>query len=201
MTPQVATKAEFAALIGVSPGRISQYISAGKLGANELDGEGRAAKVRVPEALAALKLRLDPAQRLGNGIATRLEAVQPSPIPAATAPRPDDDELDRRLKQSKLDQEEAKARRAKEEERARAGIYVLAEDAKAEMAKLVGQLLQAIEGGLVDMASEIAAQHQLPQRDVIHLVRKHFREQRAKIASRIALDGASLAPELEDHEH
>lgn len=197
MTPQLATKAEFAALINVSPGRISQHIAEGKLGPNELEGTGRSAKIKVPEALAALKLRLDAAQMLGNGLGTKLN-VQP----AAQAPsrqQAAEDDLDLQLKQAKLAQQLAINARHEEEAKARAGVYVLAADSKAEMARLAAELMQSFEGGLSDIATALAAQYQLPQRDVVHMVRKQFREVRAKIAERLR-DDAKLHPQLTEQD-
>lgn len=192
MTAELVTKAEFAGLIGVSPGRVSQYIAAGKLGRNELEGAGRAAKVKVPEALAALKLRLDPGQMLGNGIETKLAAQPQAPVPPS-----EEDDLDLRLKRSKLEQQEHHSRRLKEEERARAGIYVLADEARAEIAKVAAQVLQAFEGGLADIATLIAAQYALPQRDVVHLVRTHFRAVRAATAEKLRSDAAVQLAEID----
>ena len=192
MDAQVVTKSEFATLTKVTPGRVSQWISEGKLGAAELEGEGRSAKIRVPAALAALKLRLDGGQRLGNGLETNLGPV--APVKPAELPVND---IDQRYKQAKLEQQEAVNRKIREEELARAGIYMLAEDAKSEMAKLAGQMLQSVEGGLVDMAQGLAAQYQLPQRDVVHFMRAQFRDVRAKIAAGMNRDAQDAAPTLE----
>ncbi|MVA55958.1 hypothetical protein [Agrobacterium vitis] len=66
------TKGQFAELIGVSPGRVSQYLTEGKISPAALDGVGRNAKINVERAKADLRLTLDVSQRLGNGIDTRL---------------------------------------------------------------------------------------------------------------------------------
>lgn len=186
METQVATKAEFAAMIRVSPGRVSQLIAEGKLGAAELQGEGRSAKIKVAEAMAALKLRLDMSQMAGNGSKTRLDQT-PSPA----------DHVDARFKMAKLEQQEAINRKIAEEEKARSGIYVLAVEARAEMAKVTAKMLQAFEGGLADMASAIAAQYQLPQRDVVHMMRSQFRDLRAKVSVTMQADGELAPPVIE----
>lgn len=199
MQLETATKAQFAAMIGVTPGRVSQYISAGKLGANELEGEGRAAKVRVAPALAALKIRLDASQMTGNGLSTNLNP-QPA-ITASPAAEPvASDSLDLQYKQAKLDQQLAINRRQAEEEKARAGVYILAEDARAETARLASKLMQGFEGGLADIATALAARYELPQRDVVHMVRAQFREVRAKIAERLAQEGKAMPRLIEDAE-
>ncbi|MFC6490714.1 hypothetical protein ACFP9U_22395, partial [Nitratireductor sp. GCM10026969] len=81
--PKVETvgKGEFARLIGVSAGRVSQYIAEGKIFGAALVGEGRSAKI-VPEvARVQLAKTLEPSQRLGaNG--ALLRSVKPT-APAA----------------------------------------------------------------------------------------------------------------------
>lgn len=199
MQLETATKAQFAAMIGVSPGRVSQYISERKLGPAELEGEGRAAKVRIGPALQALKIRLDAGQMTGNGLATKLSPPRRPQADVPSAPSVSDD-LDLKFKQAKLAEQESRNRKLAEEERARAGVYVLADDAKAETVRMAAQMLQAFEGGLSDMAAAIAAQYHLPQRDVVHMVRAQFRELRSAMANRMANEGKALPPLLEVHD-
>jgi hypothetical protein len=197
METQVATKAEFAAMIRVSPGRVSQLIAEGKLGALELQGTGRSAKVRVPEALAALKLKLDMSQMTGNGSGTRLNVAPVAAVPKVDAPQTPEDQIEFRFKQAKLEQQEAINRKIAEEEKARAGVYMLADEARAEAAKLAGQLLQAFEGGLTDMATALAAEYKLPQRDVVHLMRTQFSLVREKITEKLRRDAGAQAKHID----
>lgn len=82
------SKAEFAALIGVTPGRVSQYIADQKISGEALIGAGRAAQIHVETALQQLRARLDRAQMSGNGKFTMLGATPPAvTISAATAAR------------------------------------------------------------------------------------------------------------------
>jgi hypothetical protein len=180
---QVQTKTEFAKTAGVSAGRVSQWIAAGKIGPEELEGTGRQARIRVDAALKRLQLKLDPGQRLGNGLETRLGPA---------------DDLDLKLKQAKLAQAEASNAKAAEEAMARRGVYVRAEDAAAEAGRLAGTIMQAFEGGLSDVAAEIAAQYKLPQRDVVHLMRKRFREVRARVSAKLASDAVAVPALIED---
>lgn len=75
--PEIVSKGEFAALLGVHKSRVSQYISSGRIDGAALVGEGREQRIRVAVACEQLRRRLDPGQRLGNGLGTRLT------IPAA----------------------------------------------------------------------------------------------------------------------
>jgi hypothetical protein len=63
----ILTKAGFAAQLGVSRSRISQWISAKQIYGDALVGEGRTARIRVVTACAQLKKTLDISQRLANG--------------------------------------------------------------------------------------------------------------------------------------
>jgi len=191
MLNSVVSKGEFAVAVNLSKGRISQLIAEGKLD-GAMVGEGRNARIDLDKGREALKLRLDPAQRLGNGAATNLA----SPASAATAK--ETDTLDLQLKQAKVAQLEAANAKQAEEALARRGIYVRAEHATAEAGKLAGLILQMFEGGLNDAAAEIAAHFKLPARDVTHLMRQRFRAVRANVSARLAQDAASLPPLVED---
>jgi len=189
---KIATKAEFAQLCGVSKARVSQWIAEGKIGSEELDGTGRSAKIKVNAAIEKLKLRLDPAQRLGNGLGTKLSPTAREPFDS------EDDVLDRKLKATRLQIAEAQNRKLLEDEKVRKGIYVHASNVKEETGRLVEAVLQLIEQGVVEMATETAALHQLPQRDVVHTARKRLREIRAKIAVNLTSQAADLSRLVEE---
>jgi hypothetical protein len=186
---KLVTKGEFARLINVSAPRISQLISEGKL-ADCLVGEGREARIDADKAREKLKLRLDTSQRLGNGGKTELGS-------SPSAPTGEGDVLDLAFKRAKLEKAEAENRESRERESARRGLYVLASDAKAEASKMTTTILQRIEGGLAGMAQEIAAEHKLPARDVVHVIRKKFRDIRAQIARELAQEAGALPQEIE----
>ncbi|MBG1232983.1 hypothetical protein [Aestuariivirga litoralis] len=204
MDAQVASKSEFAALVGVSAGRVSQWISEGKITPAEMEGEGRSAKIKIAQAKERLKLKLDPAQRLGNGLGTNLTAppAQPGETQGreTNAPSAPVDEMDKQLKQQKLAQAQYQNRKLEEEERARRGIYVLAEQAGAETAKVAASILQMFEASMTEVASEIAAEFKLPSRDLVHLMRKRFRDVRAKLAHQLADEAEALPPVIDADE-
>ena len=106
---EVVSKGQFAALRNVSPGRVSQWISEGKIKPDALVGEGRNAKINVAVATRQLRVALDVGQLTGNGVRTRRDLslpVQPMPAPPAREPAPSSpgDPIADAIKQERLDQ-------------------------------------------------------------------------------------------------
>ena len=213
------SKGEFAALIGVSPGRVSQYLAEGKISPSALQGVGRSAKIIVEQAKADLRLTLDVSQRLGNGIETRLDAAAAAITAGETASRNGSAHqapsapppialtgIDHEIKQQKLEQIRRANRNAAINDARERGQLIETEASRAEMTRVAAALMDVFDGGLNDMASAIAAAFQLPQRDVKHLMRREFRKLREKAAEQmrkraIALPAyASAVVEAEDME-
>jgi hypothetical protein len=204
------SKGEFAALIGVSPGRVSQYLAEGKISAAALHGVGRNAKIIVEQAKADLRLRLDVGQRLGNGIETRLDAAPiAAPHPAApsldmdtpgsvgSTPPPRIGGLDEQIKQAKLEQIQRANRNAAKAEAESKGALTETEASRQAMTKVASSMLIVFEGGLTDFASAIAAEFKCPQRDVLHLLRREFRKVREAAAKQARKDAAGMPETIE----
>ncbi len=204
--PDVISKSEFARRRNVKPSRVTQWIAAKKIFGDAIVGTGRESRIRESLACQQLNRTLDSSQRLGNGLTTRLSPTSP-PVRRsveASAVSADDgfDELsspttqdmiaEQRLIQLKRQNE----RDLIEDAKAR-GLLVDAKAMQAETARVVRQLVGAIEGRLGDLANTIAAEFKLPQRDVRHLLNGSFRKIRAALAqeSRIA---AEAKPALVD---
>lgn len=207
--PETLSKGDFAKLINVSAGRVSQYISEGKLTGAALDGEGRRAKIRVPTALAELRMKLDVGQMMGNGLDTHLKTpvavVQPgdSELPFQSGPPPrtswqtheeQGPTIEDQLKQEKLLQARITSRKASEDEEKRKGRFTETAAVKAEMVRLATRLLDTFEGALPDFANAIAEKFEVPARDVLHVMRAEFRAVRMKAAAN-AKDNAQEEPE------
>lgn len=195
------SKGEFAAIIGVSPGRISQYLSEGKISQAALEGSGRNAKIRVEQAKADLRLTLDVSQRLGNGIETRLDG-HPSPSsaqPSAVAPAIGGTQsgLDYEIKQQKLNQLLRTNRNGAIEEAKARGQLIETDEAQAQMSRVASAMLEVFEGGLTDIAAAIAAEFKLPQRDVKHLIRREFRKVRETAAAQMKKKAIALPETVE----
>lgn len=198
----VLPKGKFAKHIGVSAGRVSQYIAEGKITSYSLKGEGRAAEIIVERAKAELSRTLDIGQRLGNGINTRLAPatplpraapepvappmLTPPPQPAAPtagwspAPASEDNSLEGQIKREKLRAAQLANRKAAEEEELRKGRFTDTAEARALMSTIATSMMQTFEASLSEMATAISAAFKIPQRDVLHLLRKEFPAIRAR---------------------
>ncbi|RWB85935.1 MAG: hypothetical protein EOQ52_20510 [Mesorhizobium sp.] len=205
------SKGDFARHINVSPGRVSQYIAAGMIGSDALQGEGRNAKVIVAKAVEQIRQRRDIGQALGNGLSTRLDVDEPDEaadggvlLPADVGKPSDDSErlpkqptVDDEIKQERLQSERRRNRVAAQEEAEKLGRLVDAGTVRAEMAKLAQAVDDENAGMLADFATAIAAQFSVPQRDVLHLLRRIRNEKKAAAADRARRRAASL-PERVD---
>ncbi|WP_309628746.1 hypothetical protein [Brevundimonas sp.] len=201
----IVTKGQFAELIGVSPGRVSQMIAEGKIGPEALVGEGRSAKIRIETARAQLRERTDLGQRLGNGLTTRLDGalsvvadtplidrfaeaaprlagaedsfrISPTPQPSPTDPVAD------RLKQLKLNDAERRERQALEDDLARRGVYIRADHSRAALLGVAQTMLNVFDGCVADLAQALATEFEIPQRDLAHVLRREFRALRSRAA-------------------
>jgi hypothetical protein len=203
------SKGEFAALIGVSPGRVSQYLTEGKISAAALQGSGRSAKIIVERAKADLRITLDVSQRLGNGIETRLDPGEIS-MPAGTADGdggvksspfvkepPQLSGIDHEIKQQKLEQLRRANRNAAIADAQASGVLMETEAAKAGMLRVASGMMLVFEGGLTDLASAVAAEFKLPQRDVLHLMRREFRKVRETAAKHVKAEAVDLPESVE----
>lgn len=183
-TAVVVSKGRFARLKNVSGARVSQWIKEGKIGRDALVGEGRMAKINVVVATLQLRGSLDVNQSTGaNGIGTKLDLPAASP-PTETAqiaptPAPATDQIAEQIKQQKLDLLRRANRREAEEEASRAGRYIETADAVRQLGTVTSQMMSVVEGSMTELATAISAQFQVPQRDVLHLLRAEFRKVRA----------------------
>jgi hypothetical protein len=208
MQGATASKGEFAKLINVSPGRVSQYISAGKIHGPALDGEGRTARIVIDVARQQLRRSLDVGQMVGNGIATRLgtgaEAAVPLPRAAvdedddAFLPDGADDDVAEQIKVEKLKEIRARNRRAEEEDLERRGIYTRTSDVKSGMQRAVARVLNIVEGGMASMASELAGRFGVSQRDVLHVLKLEMRKVRESAAAEAGLTATAMPSFVEE---
>lgn len=204
----IVSKSDFARLSNVSPGRVTQWISAKQIYGDALIGEGRASRIRVAAARAQLKLHLDVGQRLGNGLSTRLDGpaqVQGVVVPAVAAAdaqvlpfaRPVD-AMDEQIKAERLEGYRRDNRRKAEEEAARSGRFTSTDDAKQQMGRITSQMLNTFDGWLGEVAPNISAKFTLQQRDVLHLLRSEFRIFRARSSETLRQQVQEIAELVEN---
>lgn len=217
---EIVSKGRFAQIIGVSPGRVSQYIAEKKIGPEALDGQGRSAKIRLQTAQRHLRERLDVNQRFGlNGLSTKLGeqpgigAPQAGNATEASSDASSDDAggnggaelltqpttVEKRIQEQKLRQAEIRTEEMERERRAAQGLYTRTSDAKAGIERVAAAMIKVFEAGLVDLANSVAAKFSVPQRDAIHLLRNEFRSIRAKAAKSAAAEGETM-PQLLDEQ-
>ena len=196
---EIVSKSDFAKLCDVSPGRVTQWIVEGKISGEAIVGEGRSAKIRVEVARKQINMRRDVGQALGNGLGTRLAT-------ASTVVHEDDgagewdggtDDVDRKLKLSKLEASERANRMAALEEAEKTGLYTETAEVRSEMGRISGQVIRIVEGGLPEMATAIAAHFRLDGREVTHFVNEQFRKVREQAAA-LAEEAAKALPEFVD---
>lgn len=191
------SKSEFALHIGVSPGRITQYISAGIIGPDALVGEGRMARIDVERAKAQISKRRHVGQALGNGLATRLTADEPTlPRPDSVLPARDPDTAEL-IQLERLEQERRKNRQASIDEARTLGRLVPAEDMQRAVAGATQRLVNTFTGMAPDIANAIAAKFGLPQRDVLHLVKQVVNDKRAAAAQAERAAGEQMPETVE----
>lgn len=214
--PEIVSKSEFARLCKVTPGRVTQWITEKKIKGDAIVGEGRNAQIRVAVARAQLKLYLDIGQRMGNGLSTQLDGppAPPAPTPDATADpapsaqvlpfqrpaatEPPRDPIEEQIKRERLETARRTNRKMAEEEAARSGRYVLADQARKEVGKAVTQVMSSTDGWIAEMASKISAKFGFPQRDVLHLMRSEFSGFRATLAGALRQQAEELPEMIED---
>jgi len=207
LAAEVMTKGAFAAHVGVSPGRISQYIAERKIHGDAIEGEGRNAKIRTAVAIEQLQRTLDPNQRFGaNGAAARSVPAAAVADRADVVTRPPArekslnviDPLLDEVAAEKLKQQKITTARMEREEALELGRYMLTDDARREMVKAVAEAFMVMEQGIPEMAKALAAQFAVSTHDATHVMLKAFRDYRAKKAKGFAAAAADLDEHTED---
>lgn len=170
--------------LGLSKGRISQYVSEGKLDGC-FTGAGRARRFNVDKVRAVLEQRLDPGQMLGNGAETKRKlrdaAPAPDPVDDSGALPKRDGQLPRndpdRYELARIQKVEEEARRLRRQNMLEEGSVVLADKAGREAARLLSKELAQIEDflrrGARAIADELGVDHKHSRKILIDLWREH----------------------------
>lgn len=198
------TATQLADELNLSKGRISQYVSEGKLDGC-FEGTGRQRRFDLKKVAKALGKRLDPGQLMGNGAGTQevLEKHEPgqeaTPRPRSGAgaqqlPEHDDD----RYKMARTLKAEEEARRLRKQNAVEDGAYVLASEAALQSKRLIGQEIAEFESVMRDGARRIADELGVDFKEARTILVKTWRAHRARRAEK--LQGEAAAARLTDDE-
>jgi hypothetical protein len=196
--PDVISKSEFARRRNVAPSRVTQWIEAGKISGAAMVGQGRNAQLRESVACQQLNRTLDISQRLGNGLATRLTSTPPAQQPidfdagrAAGGDAPAATTQDR-IAIERLEQARRQNERDRRDDAVACGLLVDAKTVRLTAGRQAFEMLTRFDGALNDLATAVSAEFKMPQRDVLHLLRKQYREVRASMAAEMKSRAAVL---------
>ena len=196
---------ELANRLGVSKGRVSQYVAEGKL-EGCYRGAGRARRFDLDAVARALGRSLDAGQMMGNGAGTRhaLRALEPGDGPdggAATAPAIEPPVGASELPGGDADRYEL-ARTQKAEEEARRlrrmnaeaeGRYVLASEVELQVRRRIGQEVSEFETVLREGARRLADRLGVDFREARAELIAAWRDHRAGRAQALEADAAEAA--------
>lgn len=221
MGDDTVTKKEFAALLGVTPGRVSQWLASKQLSGAAIVGSGHRARIRATTAREQLARTLDVDQRLsGNGKA-KLDNRQrpsgatkagsssdPSPGPCGAISEPpqphgdaDDDyrgPVEEKIKQARLEQISLANEKARAEASVRTGRHVRADDARQQMGRIAGRMITVFDAAIIEFANTLAAQPPTSQRETLRILRSTWREIRARQSKTAGAEAALMPALLED---
>jgi DNA-binding transcriptional regulator YdaS (Cro superfamily) len=185
---EIVSKSAFASLCGVSCGRVSQWLAAGRLDGDAIVGRGHRARIRVGVARAQLKQRLNITQRLATGRA-KLDGDS-----GQSAPIEDD------IKAERLAQLRHFNTRAAEDAALRAGSYTRTEDARQQFGAIAARLLSTFEASFVQMANAVAASRAQTPQDILRAMRSTWREVRAQAAKAQGEEALAIPKLVDDDE-
>jgi hypothetical protein len=186
---EIATKKQFAAIVGVTPGCVSHWLAAGKIGPDALVGVGHRARINVAVATAQLKLRLDPVQHLGAAGRARLDGNGGGDVP---------DPVEQSIKAERLRQLALSNQRAEDEAAARAGRYTLADEARQAAGRAVARAMTIFESAMPEFATAIMAEKPATQRDAVRTLRATWRTVRLRAAKATGTNAASMPLVIDD---
>lgn len=182
------TASELAARLGVSKGRVSQYVSGGQL-AGCYSGDGRNRRFDVAKCAMALGKRLDAGQMMGNGSATKrsivdlmTQADEDTPAKPPQRQRTDGPVAltdPDRYELARIDKAEQEARRLRRQNAQEEGLYVLASEVERQVARVVGQEVAEVETVLREAARAVADALGVDFKAVRKVLMDKWREHRA----------------------
>jgi len=146
LAPQIATKSEFAAILGLSNARISQFLSTGKIHGDAIVGAGHRARINVDLAREQIRQSTDVVRSLGAN-AGKPQAAQAISIPPAPSKPASGgaDTIENRIKAARFDQLALANKKAREEAATRAGKFMVTDDVRLEMGRIAARMTAMME--------------------------------------------------------
>ena len=199
------SQAEFARDLGVSRAAVSQWKAKDILREDAFTKPGKNGKLIYHLAVEQVRRNRDVGQALANGLATKTTATphpQAGEIRLPDAPLEHEDQMPQRpteptvedqIKQARLEQQlRANRQQAVEEARSQQAL-MSTEDVRVQMTKTASMALRAFEGALTDLATAISERFNVPQRDVLHLLKAQYSDLRLKVTEKQKAEAARLS--------
>lgn len=208
-----------ASALGVTKGRVSQWVKAGKLDGC-YSGDGTARRFDLAKVAERLGKRLDAGQLMGNGAGTRraLGALQ---VRASSVPDEDDDDGETaaapappardgaalpqrdpdRYELARIQKVEEEARKLRRQNAEAEGDYVLASEVARATERLIAQEIAEFEAVLRDGSRRVADKLGVDFKEVRQLMREEWRQHRASrvaVLDQAASDAGLTAEEEEE---
>lgn len=198
------TTTELAQQLGLSKGRISQLVGAGRLDGC-FSGDGRARRFDPAAVQAALRQGLDVAQMMGNGAKTKVALArlmdQPhdggddrqtrAPMPRDGAELPATDTGRYELARAQKAEEEARALRRRNQEAE--GAFVLSSEVSRQVQRVVVQEIAEMEAFVRSSAREVADRMGVDFKAVRKVMMDCWRVHRAGRSDVLAVEAAAAA--------
>lgn len=208
------SQAEFARRMGVSRAAVSQWKSSGILGDDAFTKPGKKGKLHFAIAAEHVRKNRDLGQSLGNGLGTKVPSApppqphpQPEPVQTPAAPpaassdpepgpaqdlqeamplRSPEADVKDKIAAARLEAQLRTNRMEAAKEAFQADTLMSSDDAREQMGRIAGTLLQIFEGALPDFAADLAEHFGIPQRDALHVLRAQYIKVRATAAQKEA---------------
>jgi hypothetical protein len=184
--PEIKTKTDFAALLGINPAAVSNYIRRQKLTGAALTADGR---VNVEVALEQLGRTVDPVKQASHRALTSSRNAAP-PGGDAGADWSPSAQASTQLLRARALSASVDAERKRRDLMAERGKYMLAAQAEADWARVLTALLQNIELSLADLPLSLGL-----DREKTLALRRWWRNQRLRAAEDNRL-AAETAPDF-----
>jgi hypothetical protein len=180
---EIKTKTEFAALLGVNPAAVSNYIRRQKLTAPAVTANGR---INVELAMAQLGRTVDPVMQASHRALTSSKTPPPGDATAGADWSPSA-QASAQLLRARAMSAMVDAERKRRDFQAERGKYMLTAQAEADWARVLTAFLQNVELSLADLALTLGL-----DREKTLALRRWWRNQRLRAAedNRLAADAA-----------